>query len=73
MTRLRPISSRELCKKLSRIGFFLVRQKGSHTFWEHEDGRSTVVPIHKGEDIGKGLLKSILNDIDISVDEFFKI
>ena len=73
MTRLRPISSRELCKKLSRIRFFLVRQKGSHTFWEHEDGRSTVVPIHKGEDIGKGLLKSILNDIDISVDEFFKI
>ncbi|MCB4791856.1 MAG: type II toxin-antitoxin system HicA family toxin [Elusimicrobia bacterium] len=51
----------------------MIRQKGSHTFWEHNDGRCTVVPIHKGKDIGRGLLKSILNDIDIETENFFKL
>jgi predicted RNA binding protein YcfA (HicA-like mRNA interferase family) len=73
MTRLIPITARELCKKLKKIGFIMIRQKGSHTFWEHEDGRCVVVPIHKGEDIGKGLLKSIVNEIQIDIKEFYDI
>ncbi len=73
MTRLRPIPSRELCKKLKDLGFVMIRQKGSHTFWRHRNGRCTVVPIHRGEDIGKGLLRSILNDVQININEFEKI
>jgi hypothetical protein len=34
MTRLAPISARELQAMLSRLGFRLVRQKGSHAFWQ---------------------------------------
>ena len=59
MTRLAPISARELQAILSRLGFRVVRQKGSHAFWQHEDGRSTIFPVHKGEDIGRGLLRPI--------------
>ncbi|OGS37843.1 MAG: hypothetical protein A2551_00325 [Elusimicrobia bacterium RIFOXYD2_FULL_34_30] len=73
MTRLRTITSRELCKKLKKLGFIMIRQKGSHTFWRHNDGRCTVVPIHKGEDIGKGLFRSILNEIQMEVEEFEKV
>jgi len=51
----------------------MIRQKGSHQIFRHPDGRQTVIPFHKGEDIGKGLLKSILNEIDLSVKEFDQI
>ncbi|MDI6757458.1 MAG: type II toxin-antitoxin system HicA family toxin [Endomicrobiia bacterium] len=60
-------------RKLRRLGFEIVRQRGSHTFWRHPDGRSIVVPVHKGEDIGRGLLRSILNDIEIDVAEFVEL
>ncbi|MDD1729250.1 MAG: type II toxin-antitoxin system HicA family toxin [Methanospirillum sp.] len=30
---------------------------------QHPDGRTTVIPFHSGEDIHKGLLRSIINDI----------
>jgi len=73
MTRLRPVPARALCKKLGKLGFVMLRQKGSHTFWQHPDGRATVVPVHKGEDIGKGLLRNILNDIQVTLEEFEKI
>lgn len=70
MSRLIPVNSTKLIRILSKCGFYLIRQKGSHAFFEHQDGRTTVIPIHKGEDIGKGLLKDILNDIKMSNGEF---
>lgn len=68
--RLTPLSAREVCRKLSKSGFVKIRQKGSHTFWQNEDGRCVVVPVHKGEDIGRGLMRSILNAIEISWEKF---
>ncbi len=73
MTRLAPISARALQAILSHLGFRLIRQKGSHAFWQHEDGRATIVPVHKGEDIGRGLLRRILHDVDIDLDEFARL
>ena len=73
MTRLIPLPGREVCKKLKKAGFEFIRQKGSHTFWRHPDGRSTVVPMHRGEDIGRGLLRSILNDVEIKLEDFLEL
>ena len=73
MTRLAPISARELQTILSRLGFRLVRQKGSHAFWQHEDGRVTIDPVHKGEDIGRGLLRQIVRDVSIDLEEFARL
>jgi len=39
-------------------------------FFKHPDGRTTVIPFHKGKDIGRGLLRTILNDIHISPQDF---
>ena len=39
---------------------------------KHKDGRCTVVPMHAGRDIGRGLLKRILNEIDMSREDFLK-
>lgn len=73
MTRLAPISARELQTILSRLGFPLVRQKGSHALWQHDDGRVTIVPVHRGEDIGRGLLRQIIRDVGIDLEEFVRL
>ena len=43
----------------------LRKSKGSHWQVEHPDGRRTTVPVHKGRDIGPGLLRKILRDIEM--------
>jgi predicted RNA binding protein YcfA (HicA-like mRNA interferase family) len=56
-----------------RIGFQIVRTRGSHVFLRHEDGRVTTVPVHSGETLGPGLLRSILRDVEMTVDELLKL
>jgi predicted RNA binding protein YcfA (HicA-like mRNA interferase family) len=69
MSKLTIISSKVMVKILENLGFIEIRQKGSHKSFKHKDGRTTVVPFH-GEDLGRGLIRKILNDIDISIDEY---
>ena len=73
MSRLPTISPRKMCRVLETLGFELVRQKGSHMFYRHPDGRATVVPYHAGEDLGRGLMRSILRDIKLSRDDFLDL
>ena len=73
MVKWPTLKAREVIKVLKRMGFFELRRRGSHIFFKHSDGRSTVVPYHSKEDIGKGLFRQILKDIEIEPEEFFKI
>lgn len=66
MTRLPSISGRKLIAALKRLGFEVVRIRGSHHYLQHPDGRVSVVPVHAGEDIGRGLLAKILRDTEIT-------
>jgi predicted RNA binding protein YcfA (HicA-like mRNA interferase family) len=61
------LTGKQLIKHLVHHGFEIIRIKGSHHFLHHSDGRSTVVPVHSNEDIGKGLLRKILKDCEISI------
>jgi predicted RNA binding protein YcfA (HicA-like mRNA interferase family) len=69
MTRLPRLKGKELVRALERAGFTVDRSRGSHLFLRHPDGRTTTVPIHSGETIGPGLLRAILRDVELSVDE----
>jgi len=73
MTKLAIISSEDMERILLRLGFARQRQVGSHVLFAHPDGRCTVVPFHKGEDLGRGLIRKILRDIDISPEEYEKL
>lgn len=73
MKKLNPISPDKLIKILKKQGFKEIRQKGSHKFFRDSEGRTTVIPYHKGEKIGRGLLTKILKDTDISRDEFLDL
>ena len=69
MTTFPSITGGQLIRALSKLGFETLRIKGSHHFLRHLDGRCTVVPVHRGENIGRGLLAQIMRDCEVSRDE----
>ncbi len=66
MTRLPRVSGKQLIAALGKVGFETVRTKGSHNFLRHEDGRTTVVPVHGGETLGPGLMSKIMRDCELT-------
>ncbi len=73
MAKLPQMNAKELAKILKKLGFEFKRQQGSHMFFEHPDGRTTVVPNHPGEDLDRGLLNKIIkHDLQITREEFLK-
>ncbi len=72
MPKLIPIKPKKLIKILISIGFFERDAQGSHVFFKHKDGRTTVVPIHNRE-LSKGLLRKILNDVQLSIEQYDKL
>ena len=72
MSTFPSLNGAQLIKALRRLGFDLIRIKGSHHFLRHSDGRCTVVPVHRGETIGRGLLAQILRDCEITREDIRK-
>ena len=73
MSKLVLISGKEFCKILEKIGFEKVYGRGSHMRFKHSDGRRTVIPVHGNENLGRGLLREILKQIEISKEEYNKL
>lgn len=71
MPHLSPLSSKKLIALLVCEGFVCMRIRGSHHYFLNETTRkTTVVPVHSNREIGVGLLRTILRDIDMSITEF---
>ena len=79
--RLTPVDYDKVVKALMRIGYVVNSQKGSHIVMRFADKQKyvslfgfrkndsmVVVPAHKP--IGKGMLRTIIKEVDLSVDEF---
>jgi predicted RNA binding protein YcfA (HicA-like mRNA interferase family) len=73
MSRLPAITGLALIKALQKAGFEVLRRKGSHHFLRHLDGRCTVVPVHRGETIGRGLMAQIIRDCEMTRDDLLKL
>jgi len=69
--KLPVLSGREIIKALKQIGFVPVRQKGSHVFLRHPDGRRTTVPLH--DEVNKSTLMDILSQAKLEKDDFLKL
>lgn len=73
MTRLPNKTFKHLKKTVESLGFQQIRQKGSHTRYEHPDGRGTTIPDHGAKDVPKGLLFKIdRHDLEMENSEFEK-
>jgi len=70
LSRLRLIDAARMEELLFRLGFEKVRQKGSHVFYRHADGRVTTVPHHKGRTLARPLIREILREIEITVERY---
>jgi predicted RNA binding protein YcfA (HicA-like mRNA interferase family) len=68
--KLPRITAADVIKVLEKIEFFLSRQSGSHKIYKNRDGKRTTVSYHAGKILYSKTLKSILRDIDITIDEF---
>lgn len=73
MSKLQLINAKTMEKLLFNIGFENVRQSGSHVFYRHKDGRTTTVPFHSSKDLARPLIREILREINLSVEEYNKI
>ncbi len=72
MTKLRLVTYKELTKVAQRSGFAWQRCVGSHNTFKNSEGRIIVIPDHSGQVIVRPLLRKILRDMGISVDEYHK-
>jgi predicted RNA binding protein YcfA (HicA-like mRNA interferase family) len=70
VSKLKLINATKLEKILFRLGFEKIRQKGSHVLYRHADGRVTTIPFHIGKDLPRPLLRSILNNVKLSIDDY---
>jgi len=74
MPQLPVISGKEFLKFLQVIGFIVVRINGSHYRLKHPDGRVTTIPVHKNQDLPKGLLRKIIReDLELELDMFIEL
>lgn len=66
------LKSTEVVEILKKLGFEMVRQRGSHQQFKDSAGRFTTVPFHKGRDIAPPLLRQIARDIGMTAEEFIR-
>jgi predicted RNA binding protein YcfA (HicA-like mRNA interferase family) len=57
-------------KLLLRLGFEKVRQRRSHAFYRHVDGKTTTIPHHKTRMLARPLIGEILREIEITIDDY---
>ena len=72
--KLPVISGKDAVKVFEKLGYVQVRQTGSHIRMKHISDRSKIsltIPNHKV--LGKGLLRKLLRDVDISIEDFVRI
>jgi predicted RNA binding protein YcfA (HicA-like mRNA interferase family) len=70
VSKLPIVDAKTMDKALLRLGFAVVRRRGSHVFYRHPDGRTTTVPHHAGRDLARPLIREILREIDLAPEEF---
>ena len=70
MGKLKVISARELLQILSKLGYSIDHQTGSHIILRNSiyPNRRLTVPNHK--EVAKGTLRNIIRECGITIEEF---
>jgi predicted RNA binding protein YcfA (HicA-like mRNA interferase family) len=70
LSKLPLLSWREVIKVLSKIGFFVARQRGSHIILVKDD---RVVPVPRHDQMKKGLLLEVIAEAGMTKEEFLEL
>lgn len=71
MTKTPQLKAKQIIKSLERLGFKVIRQKGSHVRLSHPDGRKATIPQHN-HPLFTGTLHSILSQAETSLEELLE-
>ncbi|CAN5439588.1 hypothetical protein BH10ACI1_BH10ACI1_14350 [soil metagenome] len=66
------VTASEIIKVLEKCGFALARQSGSHKIYKNAEGRRATVPFHSAKILHPKVLKSIMNEADLSFEDLKK-
>lgn len=74
MSKLPVISGREACRRFASIGYRRVRQRGSHMRLIHASNPArTPLTIPDHSELGKGLLRKLIRDAEITLEKFTEL
>jgi predicted RNA binding protein YcfA (HicA-like mRNA interferase family) len=67
--KLPRVTATDIIRALEKAGYSLSRQSGSHKIYKNSSGRRVTVPYHSGDTLHPKVLKSILKDADLTVED----
>ncbi len=73
MPKLPTVSGREAVKRFERLGYRVIRQRGSHIRLHHPNPSRKPVTVPDHRELGRGLLRKLLRDAEITVQEFLDL
>jgi predicted RNA binding protein YcfA (HicA-like mRNA interferase family) len=69
LAKLPSVSGKKLIRALGKLGFVVIRQKGSHVILQRESNLITV-PLH--DPIKKSTINAILKQADVTLEELLE-
>ena len=73
MSNFPAVKAKDFIRVISKLGYKLHRQKGSHAIYKNLSGQRVVVPIHPGQDLKPGTLLGMIKDIGLEKTEFLNL
>ncbi|VVB54345.1 HicA toxin of bacterial toxin-antitoxin [uncultured archaeon] len=71
--KLPRVTANEIINIVEKLGFRFSRQSGSHKIYKNDEGKRVTIAYHSGKILHPKVVKSILVDAGLSVDEFKKM
>lgn len=69
MPKLPRLTARQIVAVLEKVGFSLARQSGSHMIYKNAAGKRATVPFHASKTLHPKVLRCILRDADLTVEQ----
>jgi len=74
MPKLPVISGNQAVKCFKKIGYKVIRQRGSHVRMRYKsDSTKQPLTIPRHKTLGKGLMRKLLRDAELRIEEFLKL
>jgi predicted RNA binding protein YcfA (HicA-like mRNA interferase family) len=70
MSRIPALRANEIVRALRRLGFEVVRQRGSHIRLKHPDGRFASVPDHGTRELRREFILDLLKQAGVEIGDF---
>lgn len=73
MSKLPVISGKIAVRAFEKMGYRVVRTRGSHFRLYHLDPKKSPLTIPNHKTLGRGLLRRLIRDTEITVEEFIEL